>query len=209
LKRFFVILAALSLTASPGTAQQPSCRDFTLGPTLQIDACTDVIGIFGFGTPNYNERLLAFLYRGAAYARRGDKVNATADYQQAIRLSDDSANRANQSLWHNQRCWTRAVAAIDLDVALGECNESLKLRPNYATALDSRGFLYLRLHRYTSALADYEAALKLTPRLPSSLLGRAVAKLYLGDDAGARGDVAAAKAASPGIVEEFTAYGMQ
>jgi tetratricopeptide (TPR) repeat protein len=210
LKRIFVIVVMLLPLAVPAEAQMASCRDFTIGPTLQVEACNNVIGVFGFGSiGSYSQRIRAFLLRGAAFARKGDKVNATADYQQAIRMADDSADRAGQPFWHNQRCWARAVAGLDLDIALAQCNEALTLHPNLDEVLDSRGFVYLRLRRYRDAIADYDAALKQNPRSPSSLLGRAVAKFHLGDDAGAKDDATAAEAIEPAIIREFTAYDLE
>jgi tetratricopeptide (TPR) repeat protein len=210
LKRIFVIVFMIVPLAAPVKAQMAPCRDFTIGPTLQVEACNSVIGVFGLGgIGSYSQRTNAFLLRGAAFARKGDKVNATADYQHAIRMADDSTVRADQPFWHTQRCWVRAVAGIDLDIALSQCNEALRLRPNLQAALDSRGFVYLRLRRYRDAIADYNAALKQNPRLPYSLLGRAVAKFHLGDNAGAKDDATAAEAIEPAIIKEFTAYDLE
>jgi tetratricopeptide (TPR) repeat protein len=87
-----------------------------------------------------------------------------------------------------------------------DCNEALRLAPNRADALDSRGFVYLKLGDLTKSLADYDAALRLNPRSVSSLYGRSVAKQRKGDPAGASADLAAAKAIRPTVAEEFAAY---
>ena len=48
-----------------------------------------------------------------------------------------------------------------LQEALADCNEALKLKPDYINALDSRGFVQLRMGKYDEAIADYDAALQI------------------------------------------------
>jgi len=43
----------------------------------------------------------------------------------------------------NNRCWARTVIG-DLQAALKDCNEALRLRPNFVDALDSRGLVNLK-----------------------------------------------------------------
>lgn len=89
------------------------------------------------------------------------------------------------------------------------CNESLRLEPNAAATFDSRGLVYLKLGQWELAIADYDSALRLNPKLPSALCGRGFAKLKAGDLAGGKTDVAAAKAVAQNIVKEFARYGVQ
>lgn len=58
----------------------------------------------------------------------------------------------------------RAITG-DLEGALSDCNDSLRLFPNNKDALDSRGFAYLKMGKFDAAIADYTAALRLEPRL--------------------------------------------
>ena len=76
---------------------------------------------------------------------------------------------------YNNRCWARTVIG-DLQAALKDCNEALRLRPNFVDALDSRGLLNLKSGQAKNAIADFDAALKINPRLTSSLYGRGLAK---------------------------------
>ena len=73
-------------------------------------------------------------------------------------------------MW-NGRCWTRALVG-ELQAALADCNEALRLQPGVAPTLDSRGFTYLKMGEWDSAIDDYSSALQLDPRLASSLYGR-------------------------------------
>jgi tetratricopeptide (TPR) repeat protein len=95
-----------------------------------------------------------------------------------------------------------------LEQALADCNESLRLKDEPYT-LDSRGLVYLKLGRFDSAMADYNAVLNAIPNFPGSLFGRGIAKRRKGDAAGGDADVAAAKALKPDIVEEYSKYGVK
>ena len=83
------------------------------------------------------------------------------------------------------------------------------MEPNVAATLDSRGLAYLKLGQLDSAIADYNAALRVGPNLASSLYGRGLAKLKNGDASGGNADIAAAQAIKPSIVGEFVQYGVQ
>jgi tetratricopeptide (TPR) repeat protein len=63
------------------------------------------------------------------------------------------------------------------------------------------------MRRLDLAIADYDAALKLSPQLASALYGRGEAKRIKGDAAGADADVLAAKHIDPGISGDFARFG--
>ena len=82
------------------------------------------------------------------------------------------------------------------------------MRPSFVDALDSRGLVNLKSGMVKNAIADFDAALKINPRLTSSLYGRGLAKKRSGAiDAGDL-DIANAKAMDPNIVKEFADYGV-
>jgi tetratricopeptide (TPR) repeat protein len=110
---------------------------------------------------------------------------------------------------YNSRCWARVITGQQLQQALADCTESLRLRPDDSDTLDSRGFAYLKLDRPGDAIVDFSAALAINPRFASSLYGRGLAKLKRGDRAGADADIAAAKAIKAGIAEELARYGIK
>ena len=85
----------------------------------------------------------------------------------------------------------------------------MELRPRYLDALDSRGFVNLKMGQPRNAIADYDAALRINPKHPSALYGRGIAKLRIGNAAGGDGDIAAAKVIHPGIADEFASYGIR
>jgi tetratricopeptide (TPR) repeat protein len=108
----------------------------------------------------------------------------------------------------NGRCWTRAIIG-ELEAALADCNEALRLKPDVAATLDSRGLAYLKMGQWDSAIDDYSSALRFEPKSASSLYGRGLAKLKKGDTTGGNADIAAARAIDANIVGDFTRYGVQ
>jgi tetratricopeptide (TPR) repeat protein len=118
------------------------------------------------------------------------------------------AREPDQSSLYNSRCWTRALGAIELDKALADCETALKLSPNSAAILDSRGLVKLRQGNLAGAIADYDAALKIRPEQAGSLFGRGVAKRKQGAKAAGDLDLAAARKLQPGVDKEFAGYGV-
>lgn len=118
-----------------------------------------------------------------------------------------AADPNNAALWNN-RCWTRAVAGEELEFALSDCNEAIRLAPRYAAALDSRGLVHIKREEYLEAIADYDAALAIEPNYGHYLYGRGIARQRLGQTAAAQADFEAAQRADPGIVARYATYGV-
>jgi hypothetical protein len=59
------------------------------------------------------------------------------------------------------------------------------------------------------AIADYDSALRLDPKLASALYGRGLAKLKKGDTSEGATDLAAAKELEANVVAGFVRYGVQ
>jgi tetratricopeptide (TPR) repeat protein len=95
-----------------------------------------------------------------------------------------------------------------LEEALADCNEALRLKPDNAFTLDSRGLVYLKLGQFDRAIVDYDAALKLDPKLAGSNYGRGLAKLRQGDSRG-KEDITAARSMQADIADEFVRYGLK
>lgn len=109
----------------------------------------------------------------------------------------------------NARCWVQAEANQNLDRALSDCNQALRLQPKRAAILDSRGLVRLRRGEFDLAISDYTAALSLAPKLPGALFGRGMAKLGNGLQAEGRADLAAASAIQPDIADRFARFGVK
>jgi tetratricopeptide (TPR) repeat protein len=146
---------------------------------------------------------VAFRNRGNAYNHEGQHDSAIEDDTQAIRLEPENAEN------FNSRCWSRAIAGRDLDKALSDCNESLRLKPNVANTLDSRGMVHLKLRQYDRAFKDYSDAIAINAKAASALYGRGYARKQQGDNADAMADMAAAKEIQPDVEQTYAKYGIK
>jgi tetratricopeptide (TPR) repeat protein len=108
----------------------------------------------------------------------------------------------------NGRCWSRGLADKELDGALSDCDRAVRTYAYKGMALDSRGLVHLRRGEYDRAVADYNAALAINPKIAWSYYGRGLAELKTGDTAKSTADFAAAHALSPGLTEEAARYGL-
>jgi len=143
---------------------------------------------------------------GSLYDSVGQPAAAVSEYSKWI----DSHPRDNLLMAGalNSRCWSRALAAKELEQALSDCNAALRMKPNTADFLDSRGLVHLRQNNYDKAIADYDAALHLEPKIAWSLYGRGLAKLHKGLTAEGEADIAAASALQPKLAERAAGYGI-
>ena len=108
----------------------------------------------------------------------------------------------------NARCWARGQWGQELERALDDCNKALRLRPNNAAFLDSRGLVYLRQGNYDRAIADYDASLKVRPDAPWVLYCRGIAKERKGAPGAGQADIDAALAQQPAVAARAAKYGI-
>ena len=108
----------------------------------------------------------------------------------------------------NGRCWARALANQGLEQALQDCNAALRMYPQRAPFLDSRGLVYLRGGKLDKALADYDASLQADPKSAWSLYGRGVARIRKGMTAQGQADIAAAAVIAPNLAERAQRFGI-
>jgi len=100
------------------------------------------------------------------------------------------------------------VLGRELDQAEDDCDKSLRLRKT-ADAYDSRALVDWKQGDLAKARSDYEAALKLDPKLAGSLYGRGLLKVRQGDKAGGTADIAAAKAIDSRIAHRAEQWGLK
>ncbi|PMZ18080.1 tetratricopeptide repeat protein, partial [Pseudomonas sp. FW306-02-F08-AA] len=80
-----------------------------------------------------------------------DFARALDDYDRALKAN------ASYSGVFNARCMTRAILGR-LQDALADCEQSLRMRPDDPSTLDSRAFVHLKQGDLDAAIADYDAA---------------------------------------------------
>ncbi len=164
---------------------------------LRVSGCNEVIKS---GNASGSDLARAHYNRGNAYLAKGDYTQAIADYNQALEIDGADADALSE------RCWARAVVGTELDAALADCNEALRIKPNDGESLGARGFTYIRLELYRTAILDYDAALAVKADNAQHLYARGTAKLRAGDEEGGNADIAAAKAIDPKIEATFARY---
>jgi tetratricopeptide (TPR) repeat protein len=113
-------------------------------------------------------------------------------YSEAIRRNPKDADHLEA------RCRVRARLGSDLQGALADCNEALRLAPDTTSIFNSHGLVQIKLGSFSQAIADYSAFIAKNSGddldRADALYGRGVAKIKLGDTAGGNADIAAAKA---------------
>ena len=130
---------------------------------------------------------------------------AIPNYDAWLKMHGEDADRASA---FNGRCWARALLNRELDRAMSDCNTAVKLRPGYASYLDSRALVELRLGRLDTALTDYDAAVKANPRNAWSLYTRAIAEDRAGKKEAAEADRKAALAINSGVAKRAAKFGL-
>jgi tetratricopeptide (TPR) repeat protein len=108
----------------------------------------------------------------------------------------------------NERCWLSALLNTNLAQALIDCDAALKLLPGDPGILDSRGLTYLRLGELDRALSDYNDALRFRQNSAWTLYGRGLVELRKGMAKEGQGDIAAALAIRPALLDTARKYGL-
>jgi tetratricopeptide (TPR) repeat protein/predicted aspartyl protease len=106
------------------------------------------------------------------------------------------------------RCRLRAVANLEPELALADCNLALKRGSRSSVSYNSRALVHLRLGSHEQAVDDYDEALDLQPRDASSLYGRGLAELRQGRTEQGEASLEAALAIDARVAEEFAKMGL-
>lgn len=198
---FVATLAASSVAFAEGVTETRSWKNCAGGEgiwaDLRVSGCSEVIKS---GKAEGGDLSKAYYNRGNAQLVKAEYAKAVDDYTQALALKPDDADALHE------RCFARAVLGQKLEDALSDCNESLRLSPNDGETLGGRGFVYLRLGFYRTAILDYDAALKIKPDAAELLFGRGMAKVKAGDEESGNADLVAARKLEPEIDDRFARY---
>lgn len=82
---------------------------------------------------------------------------AVDDWKAVAELNERRRLLPEVSVW-NGLAYARAVAGIELEAALEDADRAAKREPQESAILDTRGYLYYRLGKYSEALKDLDAA---------------------------------------------------
>jgi Tfp pilus assembly protein PilF len=108
------------------------------------------------------------LWATGAWADRYDDCNQSADPDRRIRGCTQVIERGEQESRKNRATanYNRGLAYRrkgEVDRAIADYDEAIKLNPNYAIAYNNRGVAYEKKGDKEKAISDYREALKIDP----------------------------------------------
>ncbi len=124
---------------------------------------------------------------------RGDVDAAISEYQKIIELHPELPDAYSNLAVAQKR-------KGELDRAVANLNRALERKPNFASALTTRGGILAEQDKWAEARRDFEAALKLDPRDDGALYGLAQARRESRDYAGAQSALSQLISRSPNFV---------
>jgi tetratricopeptide (TPR) repeat protein len=137
-------------------------------------------------------------------------LSSSREHRAAIDLATARLKQRPDSIqFLTARCRARAVAEVELNEALKDCNLALKLEPENSMATEARALLKLRMGRWDEAIADYDDLLRWLQNSPGAYFGRGIARLRKGDKAGGDKDLALAKRYGFDTDAEFALMGIR
>lgn len=195
---WLALLAGLAALAALGAAPTVALADDAqacerLAGDRAIAACSRAIA-----SDRYKSGSLSKLHvdRGNAWLFKGDRDQAAADYEEAIR-----ADPGNAVAYTNRGViWLRRG---DLNRAIADFDEAIKLAPNYALPRTNRGIAYASKGDEARAIADYDAAIRLDPGSADAHVGRGKAWYARGDNDRAIADYDEAIRLDPKLVHAY------
>src|SRR5262245_59008395 len=134
-----------------------------------------------------------YFQQGVKSLAEGNLEVAFENYSRAIEISSRLDNRKPSTRLRANNLTssddTSNIAVVD---------------PFTAIAYTSRGIVRCKQHDYDGAIADFNAALRISPRLPSAYIGRAVASRVRGEFDKARADIERAISINGELAEAYT-----
>ena len=106
------------------------------------------------------------------------------------------------------RCWTRAMANIELELALKDCTRAMAIDPENAAVADSLGLVELRLGHLDAAIAHFDKAIEWGPSNAPSYYVRGIARLRKGEREAGERDLAKARRLLFDIDARYVPYGI-
>ncbi|MBC7819696.1 MAG: tetratricopeptide repeat protein, partial [Planctomycetaceae bacterium] len=94
-----------------------------------------------------------------AYLRRADVVPFEDAIGHYTRLLE--TNRTANNYWNRAQIWRMKG---ELDIALGDMNDAIRLNPTESALFLNRGILWKNKKDYDKAIADYSEAIRLNPK---------------------------------------------
>ena len=123
--------------------------------------------------PKYDN---AYLGRAELFLVQGDTVKALDDVNKCLDLNKNESNA------YVMRSGIRMRYEHNVQGALEDMNEAIKLEPHYAGYFINRAFMKYKLDDYFGAMADYDYALSLEPTNVTAYYNRALLKMEVSEN---------------------------
>jgi tetratricopeptide (TPR) repeat protein len=164
----------------------------------QIAACTKIIKSGKVKPPHHGDY---YATRGSAYFAKGDLNNALSDMNTAIGIRKAAEFSFQRGLIH--------MARKNLESAKADMADVIKLKPAFAPAYFMTGLIAYTSADYQDALTNFDSAVQRRPTYFQAIYARGATKKKLGDESGAKKDVAEAVGMSPKVQEEMEKLGLK
>jgi tetratricopeptide (TPR) repeat protein len=144
------------------------------------------------------DNVIAYATRAYLYCSRKDYDKCISDNTKVISLyaPGPPADRKKQAPYYESRA-EAYEATGNLDLALSDLNEAIKLDSTYAGYFFHRGNIFQEKSDYDHAIADFTDAIRLDPKYTGAFGYRAIAYLAKGDYAQAIADSSEAIRVAP------------
>ncbi|HTT97773.1 MAG TPA: hypothetical protein VMF58_06955 [Rhizomicrobium sp.] len=106
-------------------------------------------------------------------------------------------------------CRIRGMLNQQLDVAVANCDDALRIAPKDEWGYYSRCLVRYRKGDLALAIGDCDEALRIDPKFDGALYIRGLANLHMGQTDLGNADIAAAKTAYPKVAEEYAMFGIR
>lgn len=116
---------------------------------------------------------------------RGQTLMEMEDYAEALACFENAVNRAPRNLWYRLHMIEPLLKLGYLVEAQDAAESATRADPNNAAAWDALGRVLRRRDQHTEAIAAYDRALAINPRLRDAWYGKAKSYGALGDEANA------------------------
>jgi len=127
-----------------------------------------------------------YVERGTVWGSKREFARALADFEQAIKLDPNNANRAGATAW-NLKGRIQSMQG-DVEGAIAAYDAAIRLDPKLGLAHQNRGDALKEKGEYARALESYDRAIDLQMREPSIYASRGLMHFYVGNFAKAATD---------------------
>jgi len=214
MQRLLVAVALASVALVPGADAKEKSR----GKSGNEITLADVNSCLGFNNATAEEQVAACTkvlssgkvkkgFDGEYYGSRAAAYTALREYDKALADLDKALlTRQTPEIY-----FQRAVLYIGMkqaEAAKKDLDKVLALKPGFAAALLLRGVVSYRDADYQAALADFDAAVKSSPKYYQAIFARGLAKKKTGNESGGEKDLAEARGMSANVEDDVKKFGL-